>query len=182
MFRNVQAFPASDDPRFIVKPASIHFVLNLIVQLEISVVLSTHCEWEAKGSLAAILILTALGFRKKIFSLWFTNDEILQVSHMLTVLHYQHSYITQNPILPMIPCCLSVPPVITTLPSSDTHSYALDFAFKCDAKGKPTPTLRWLKDGKELENGSRIWVRGTEFCLSLAISIICDFQNNTFSS
>ncbi|XP_028849387.1 neural cell adhesion molecule L1.2 isoform X2 [Denticeps clupeoides] len=43
------------------------------------------------------------------------------------------------------------PPVITSQPEPITAFASDDITLTCEASGKPTPTFRWVKDGKELD-------------------------------
>ena len=47
---------------------------------------------------------------------------------------------------------VEIPPVITQHPENNFDANLFDeVVLTCDASGQPSPTLRWLKDGRELE-------------------------------
>lgn len=47
----------------------------------------------------------------------------------------------------------TVPPSLTTKPSDQTVTENQEVTFKCTATGNPTPTVKWVKDGKTVTEG-----------------------------
>lgn len=62
----------------------------------------------------------------------------------------------------MFPCCfilsilLTVPPSLTTKPSDQTVIENQEVTLQCTATGNPTPTIKWVKDGKTVVEGDTL--------------------------
>ena len=51
---------------------------------------------------------------------------------------------------------ISVPPSFTTRPNNQTVIEGTNVTFLCTATGNPTPTIKWMKDGKSVAKGETL--------------------------
>ena len=52
--------------------------------------------------------------------------------------------------------CFLVPPSLITKPSNQTLTENEILIFHCTANGNPVPKIKWIKDGKTLDEGDKL--------------------------
>lgn len=72
------------------------------------------------------------------------------------------------------------PDFIRSLPISQAVPLGKMHVFECEATGKPTPTSRWLRNGREITSGGRFKMESIEGVFRLVISEVWDADNGDY--
>uniref|UniRef100_A0AC34GPF1 Twitchin n=1 Tax=Panagrolaimus sp. ES5 TaxID=591445 RepID=A0AC34GPF1_9BILA len=72
-------------------------------------------------------------------------------------------------------------PYIVVKPADTAVPYNTRATFVCEATGRPTPTCRWLKNGREIPDGGRYRVEQSEGTYKLIIKEVWDIDNGDYT-